>query len=362
MRFMRRSVSQSTAEPAIANRRSLAIDTRNRDAPGTPGKLPQKNKVALKSWIIGGSIGLVGLVLILLPNIVDLYTLSLLYTMFIYLALAQSWNLVGGYTGLVSLGHAAFFGLGAYTTAMLMTTTTVPFFVAIIASGLLATSFAAAIALPVFRFRGIYFAIGTLVLAEALHLWMINWSLTGGAQGLNLPLTNSPDQVGFYYIALAIAAATTGLLALILRGKLGIGLRAIRDNEDAAQNMGVNTFRVKLSAFALSAFIAGLIGGIHAVYLGTIEPYSIFSIDWTTTAISIVIIGGIGTLIGPIIGAAFVTLLAEWLADYQMIHLIITGLIMILIIRFLPAGIWGQLRRIPLLDRVAKKIRMIRSV
>src|SRR5260370_256673 len=117
-----------------------------------------------------------------------------------------------------------------------------------------------------------------LVLAEGSPLWMINWSVTGGAQGINLPLSNLPDPNTFYYIGLVLAAGATGTLALILHTKLGIGLRAIRDNEDAAQNMGVNTFRVKLYAFAISAFIAGLTGGIHAAYLGTIEPYSIFSL------------------------------------------------------------------------------------
>ena len=196
----------------------------------------------MRTLMLIGLIVLLGLVLVLLPIVADPYTISLLYTLFIYVALAQSWNLVGGYTGLVSLGQAAFFGLGAYAAALLLTFTGVPFLVSIVASGLVATAFAIAIAVPVFRFRGIYFAIGTLVLAEALRLWMINWSVTGGAQGINLPLNNLPDPNTFYYIGLLLAAGATGVLTLILHTKLGIGLRAIRDNEDAAQNMGVNTF------------------------------------------------------------------------------------------------------------------------
>lgn len=294
-------------------------------------------------WLVAA---LIGLALLLFPFVADPYSVALAYTLFISVALAQSWNLIGGYSGLASLGQVAFFGLGAYTTALLLTRSGVSFFVAVVASGLIATLFAVAISLPVFRFRGIYFSIGTLVLSEALRIWMINWSLTGGAQGIDLPLDNIPDPTSFYYIGLAVAAGATGVIALILHTKLGIGLRAIRDNEDAAQNMGVNTFRVKLSALAISAFIAGLAGGIHAVYLGTIEPYSIFSVTWTITAINIVIIGGIGTLFGPIIGALFSTFLSEALKDYQSLHLIIAGLILILVIRFLPSGIWGQLRRI----------------
>ncbi len=295
-------------------------------------------------WLRWPIAALIGVGLLIFPFFADPYPISLAYTLFIYVALAQSWNLVGGYTGLVSLGQAAFFGLGAYTTALLLTRSGLPFFLAALISGVVATGFAAAISLPVFRFRGIYFAIGTLILAEALRIWMINWNLTGGAQGINLPLATAPDPLTFYYIGLALAAGATGVIALILRTKLGIGLRAIRDNEDAAQNMGVNTFRVKLYAFAISAFIAGLAGGIHAVYLGTIEPYSIFSINWTLIAVNTVIIGGIGTLFGPIIGALFSTLLSEALKDYENVHLIITGVILILVIRFLPAGIWGQLR------------------
>lgn len=298
----------------------------------------------LRRLVLIGLIGLVGLVLVFLPGVADPYTIFLLYTLFIYVALAQSWNLLGGYTGLVSLGQAAFFGLGAYASALLLTYSGVPFFISIIASGLVATAFAVAIAVPAFRFRGIYFAIGTLVLAEALRLWMINWSVTGGAQGINLPVNNLPDPNTFYYMALALATGATGTLALILHTKLGVGLRAIRDNEDAAQNMGVNTFRVKLYAFVISAFIAGLTGGVHAAYLGTIEPYSIFSLAWTIAAVNIVIIGGVGTLAGPLIGAIFITILSQSLANYQAVQLIITGVILILVIRFLPSGIWGSLR------------------
>ena len=319
---------------------------------------PKRQYIQWIGWLRWLIAGLIGAGLLLFPFVADPYPISLAYTLFIYIALAQSWNLVGGYTGLVSLGQAAFFGLGAYTTALLLTRSGLPFFLAALVSGAIATGFAAAISIPVFRFRGIYFAIGTLILAEALRIWMINWSLTGGAQGINLPLDTAPDPITFYYVGLALAASATGVIALILRTKLGIGLRAIRDNEDAAQNMGVNTFRVKLYAFAISAFIAGLAGGIHAVYLGTIEPYSIFSINWTLIAVNTVIIGGIGTLFGPIVGALFSTFLSEALKDYENVHLIVTGVILILVIRFLPAGIWGQLRnRVSLRGIVTKATR-----
>lgn len=305
-------------------------------------------------WLQWGGLAVVGLILLLLPTFIDRYTVFLLYILFLNIALAQSWNLVGGYTGLISLGHAAFFGIGAYTAAILMSDLNWPFVPAVIAGGLLAAIFAAIIALPIFRFRGVYFAIGTLILAEALRIWMINWEFTGGAQGLSFPIGQSPSLITFYYIMLGIAAGMTTLLAVILRSQLGLGLRAIRDNEQSAQNMGVNIFRTKLYAFLMSAFAAGLIGSVHAVRLSVIEPYSIYSVNWTIEMINIVIIGGMGTLAGPILGAIFITFLGEALADFYTFHLMITGVIFILVIRFMPAGIWGWLHDSKTVSRLVK--------
>ena len=310
-----------------------------------------------QQWIPGGLLAVVILALILMPALAGRYTVFILYILFLRIGLAQSWNLVAGYTGLISLGHAAFFGMGAYTTGMLIIYLGLPFVSSAIAGGLVAALFSVVISVPTFRFRGIYFAIGTLILAEALRIWMINWELTGGAQGLHLPVASVPSLNVFYYVMLGIAAGTTGLIVVILRMKLGIGLRAIRDNEDVAQNMGVNTFQTKLYAFSISAFTAGLMGGVHATKLGAIEPYSIFGIAWTTTMINIVIIGGIGTITGPIIGAIFLTLLSENLADFYTYHLIITGIILILAIRFMPTGIWGTIRDSRLATSITKALR-----
>ncbi len=314
-------------------------------------------KMQKQQWLAWGLLAVVMLALILLPAFAGRYTVFILYILFLYIGLAQSWNLVAGYTGLISLGHAAFFGIGAYTTGMLITYLGVPFGPAAIAGGLVAALFSAVISVPTFRFRGIYFAIGTLILAEALRIWMINWEVTGGAQGLHFPVGSGPSLNGFYYTMLGIATSLILLTVVILRTKLGIGLRAIRDNEDGAQNMGVNTFRTKLYAFLISAFAAGLMGAVHATKLGAIEPYSIFGIAWTTTMINIVIIGGIGTVTGPIIGAIFITLLSENLASFYTYHLIITGIILILTIRFMPSGIWGAIRDSRLATRITHALR-----
>lgn len=299
-----------------------------------------------RRYYLWGLIGLLGVILIIVPHVISRYMIFVFYMVWLSIGLAQSWNFLAGYAGLISLGHAAFFGFGAYTTAMVVGHWGVPFWVAAIGGGLMAAAFSAAVALPIFRFRGIYFAVGTLVLAEALRIWMINWDFTGGAQGIHLAPGTGTNLMGFYYIMLCIAAGTTVLLIVILRTKLGMGLRAIGNNEDSAQNMGVNTFRAKLYAFLISAFIAGFIGGIHATKMASIEPYSIFSSMWTLSTVNTVIIGGTGTVLGPILGSIFVIFLSELLADYHTFHLVITGIILILVIRLIPAGIWGQIRLI----------------
>jgi branched-chain amino acid transport system permease protein len=311
-----------------------------------------------RRYIQWALIGLLALALIAAPHVLDRYMIFLLYLLCLNIGLAQGWNLLAGYAGLISLGVAAFFGIGAYTAAMTIIHLGFHFLVGSFLGGLLAAAFAAAVALPIFRFRGIYFAIGTLVLSEALRIFMINWKFTGSADGLNLPLESGTSLMWFYYIMLCVAAGTTILLVIILRAKLGMGLRAIGDNEDSARNMGVNTFRTKLYAFLISAFTAGFIGGIHATKMLSIEPYSIFTPMWTLSTANIVIIGGMGTLAGPILGSFFVLFLSELLADYYTFHLIITGVILIVIIRFVPEGIWGKIRDIRWVKRITG--RMIR--
>lgn len=293
--------------------------------------------------------------LALVPNFAGRYWTFVLYFFFLSVTLAQSWNLIGGYTGLISLGHAAFFGIGAYTAALAVINLHLPLALAFLAGGVLAALFGFLISFVTFRFRGVYFTIGTLVLAEALRLWMINWDVTGGAQGLQFPFEGGWAQRTYYLVMLGLAALSTALVLLILRSKLGVGLRAIRDNEDSARNMGVDIFRTKLTVFVLSAFLAGLVGAVHAGRLGAIEPYSIFGSSWSISTINIVIIGGLGTVLGPVVGALFNSVSSELLADFSNLHLVIEGLLVILIIRFLPGGLVG-LFRFPRWGRPAKRL------
>jgi branched-chain amino acid transport system permease protein len=309
------------------------------------------------------ALAIAAILLAFVPSVFERYVIFVIYFFLLNVALAQSWNLVGGFTGLVSLGHVAFIGIGAYTSSILIADANAPIWLSFLAGGLMAALFAFVISFATFRSRGVYFAIGTLVLAEALRLWMINWEFTGGARGVQLPIGIGPSREQYFYLMLGLAVGSTALVMWIMQGKLGLGLKAIRDNEDSARNMGVDVFRTKLTAFLISAFIAGLVGAVHAGRLGAIEPYSIFGSSWTIGIVNIVIIGGVGTIIGPIIGAIFNSVTSELLADYSGVHLILEGVLVILIIRFLPKGLWGfiesTVRKIPFVKSLETKFETV---
>lgn len=284
----------------------------------------------------------VGLLLVGVPSFTDRYIQLVGFDVFLLAALAQAWNLLAGYGGLVSLGSAAFVGIGSYTAAKLSLATPAPLLLAVGAGGVVAAGFAALVSVPLFRLRGIYFSIGTLALAEALAIWMVNWNALGGSRGMYITAP-APTPGQLYELGLATAVVTTAILVLALPTRLGIGLRGIRDNEDVAQQMGVPTFRTKLAAFTASAFLMGVVGGLEAGKLSVIEPMGAFSLQWTIEVVSIAIIGGQGTIVGPLLGAAFLVALGEGLAAYPELHVAISGLILIVVIRFAPRGIWGSL-------------------
>jgi branched-chain amino acid transport system ATP-binding protein len=275
-----------------------------------------------------------------LPMLVDEYYTLVLYQVLIYVALAQAWNLLAGYGGLVSLAPAASVGIGMYSAAVLANHFNLAVPLLVIGGGLVAALFALLVSVPMFRFRGLYFAIATLVLGTALGVFMVNWNGLGGAVGLFLA-TYAPSAITIYYYALLLAIASVVIVYVVLRTRLGLSLRAIRDDEDTAQEIGVSTFRTKLWVWVVSSFLIGMVGGLQAVRLGIVEPYGAFSLTWTINIVSTTIVGGVGTIVGPIIGAGFTAWLSEALSGYPEIHVAITGVIVILIIRFAPAGIWG---------------------
>jgi ABC-type branched-subunit amino acid transport system ATPase component/ABC-type branched-subunit amino acid transport system permease subunit len=270
------------------------------------------------------------------------YELLVAYQIAQLAALAQAWNLMAGYGGLVSLAVAAFVGVGSYATTKLSLAAGLTLIPSVLVGGVFAALFALIVAVPMFRFRGPYFTIGSLVLAQALAIFMSNYNGLGGNQGLSLE-SAAPSQSDLYMLVLVAALVITAATVIVVRGKLGLGLMAVRDDEDVAERVGVRTFRTKLVAFVISAAIMGIVGGVQAQYLGHIEPTGSFSLNWTIDSVNAAIIGGVGTVLGPLIGAAASIELSTRLSHLPEVHLMIIGALLILIVRFAPAGIWGTL-------------------
>jgi branched-chain amino acid transport system permease protein len=288
-------------------------------------------------------------VLALLPIIgVPRVWLLYLFLFFTYLAMANMWNLLAGYSGLICLCPAAFVGLGGYTMTV-MTWLGLPYYVGIIPGGIVAALFAMLISIPVFRLRGIYFAIGTLVVPEILRFVFLLWKPVGGAiygrgAGYTVKGVAEVPQSQVYWLALAIGIASIFFMRYILRSKLGSGLAAIRDNDSTAANSGINVFNLKLCSFVIAAFVIGIAGTICYIYQGYIEPASAFSIRWLITIMLATVIGGEGTEEGPIVGTVIVVFLYFVLARYAEISLIIQGTILIGIMLVAPQGIMGFAR------------------
>jgi ABC-type branched-subunit amino acid transport system ATPase component/ABC-type branched-subunit amino acid transport system permease subunit len=277
------------------------------------------------------------------PSFSSEYSQQVFFRIFELIALAQAWNLMAGYAGMVSLAPAAFIGAGSYATAKLSISAGFGIVPSILAAGAVAVIFALIVSVPMFRFRGLYFTIGTLVLASALQIWMVNWNGLGGSVGLTL--TNiAPTTEEFYFYSLALAAISTIVAVVVMRSRRGLSLTAIRDNEDVAQEVGVRTFRTKLWVWLVSSALLGMVGGLQAQQLGIIVPEGAFSLQWTIEIINATVIGGLGTIVGPALGAGLTTWLSEELANYPEVHIAITGAILILVIRFAPGGVWGSLK------------------
>ncbi|OGP70085.1 MAG: hypothetical protein A2169_15295 [Deltaproteobacteria bacterium RBG_13_47_9] len=285
--------------------------------------------------ITGGILALLALVPLTTTrtDLLTWFTFTLLY-----ITLSQSWNIIGGYTGQQNLGHAAFFGLGALSSRYLWLSG-IPLPIAFLLGALVAAFFALVIGFPAFRLRGIYFVIGTLVLAEILRI--VVDTLLPRALVLPSKLLSTYSLVPRYYISLGIAFLTVAAVYAISRSRLGLGLMSIRENEDAAETLGVNTQIHKLVAFLISTFFAGLAGGIYAYYSSAVQPGYLFQPVWTFDAVIIVFVGGVGTILGPIIGSVFFVLLQRLLSLYLPggMHLAVFGVLFIIVVLFLPGGL-----------------------
>ncbi len=276
--------------------------------------------------------------------------LRLLGEIYLYLSLACLWNLMAGYAGLVSVGQQAYVGFGGYMLFALTMFAGLPPIVAIGVGGVLAALLAIPIASLIFRLNGAYFAIGTWVVAEVFRLTFAQVSALGGGSGSSLPVSIvkslAPSRSGreslSYFLAIGALILVFVLIYLFLRSKRGLALTAIRDNEAAAAGLGVNIWRTKLEVYVVTAALTAVIGGLIFLQKLRISPDAAFSVnDWTAFVIFIVVIGGIGTLEGPIIGTILFFLLRETLADYGTAYLIILGLVAIIVMIKAPRGVWG---------------------
>ncbi len=283
--------------------------------------------------------------LVSVPVWASSYVMQLLFLICLYLTMGQMWNLLGGYAGLVSLGQQIFIGLGAYTLAVMTELYRLPVWPSIFVGGVVSVLFGLVASRVLFRMHGVYFTIATWILAECLVVFFSNWEYVRMGQGFFIRSGYGTTGPEMYYPALGLALGSIALVFLLLRSKLGLGLTAMRDDEGAAESMGVEIFRSKLYCFLIASFMTGVTGGVY--YLGQVfvQPYAVFSINWTVALVFIVIIGGIGTIEGPIVGAIIYVLLQQYLAAYAGVSLIILGVIAIAIILLAPQGIMGTIQR-----------------
>ena len=287
-------------------------------------------------WLIYAGIAVVLLIVPKLSFVTDT-NLDLLIALFTVASLASSWNILAGFVGQINLGHGAFFGVGALVTRELWLDGT-PLLLALLAGGGAAALVALVVGVPALRLRGIYFAVGTLALGETLRLTVS--TTMPRISRLPGPALRAYDYEPRYYLALAVLIVIVASVYVLRRSKLGLGMMAIREDEAAARSVGVNAFLYSLIAFIMSAFFAGLTGGTFGYFhLGYYPSYP-FTPMWTFDGLLVTFIGGIGTLGGPLLGAAFFVLVRDVLASNLVnFHLVIFGALFIVIVLLLPGGI-----------------------
>jgi branched-chain amino acid transport system permease protein len=291
-------------------------------------------------WALGV---LVGLGFVVLPLFIEGYWIRVLTSIFMYAIITAALNIIAGYAGYAAFGNIVFFGVGAYTTAMLMLRVGFYWWTGALIGGLLAAIYAILLGIPILRLRGHYFAIATLGINRATEQIALDWgSFTGGGKGITLPLPKMEIQNFYamiYFIMLGLLLVTILVNYVISRSRLGYALRAIRDNEDAAEASGIFAPRCKIVAWAISAFITGVTGGVFAYWFSFIEPATVFDIMIAVKAFVMMMLGGAGTVLGPVIGAFLIEVISEtvW-GQFLTLHMLILGIIMVGVVILIPRG------------------------
>ena len=306
-------------------------------------------------WISIGSIIFPATVLIIflvvLPFQTSYYVVSLMCSIFFYVALAQGLNVLSGFVGYVNFGYVGWVGIGSYTTMILLNRFGLHWLPTLILSGIFAALVGIVIGHPLLKIKGIYFAIAAFTFAEGIRFLFSSELLspiTHGGEGVTVTNHNLTLN-GQYFVALFIALLAVAVVYKISTGKFGLRLLAIKSEELPAECLGINTTLNKIAAFAISSFFAGAVGGLMAIHVFFIDPESVFSVEITLQSILMLFLGGGGTVFGPVIAAIFLTLTSELLwAKFILLHTGILGIILVFVILFLPAGIvpWLQDRKI----------------
>lgn len=278
------------------------------------------------------------------PWVTGLAGLSTLTYLVLYAGLAQAWNLASGFGGQASLGHAAFLGAGAYAASITILHTSLPLAAALALAATAGAALAALAALALLRLRGVYFAVGSLALSAAVLTWAENWNYTGASQGMSLPLTALPAPQGIYYLVAAVTLAVTAIAWAITRTRAGVRVMAIRDDEDAAAGLGVNPRTARVLAMAVSGAFTGLLGAVVALNQVIVTPDNVFGLTWTVGMLVMTIVGGIGTVVGPLAGAFVVYyLIQQQLLNYPTLSAVLSGVLLVAVVRFTRNGVWGAL-------------------
>ncbi|MGB0085303.1 MAG: branched-chain amino acid ABC transporter permease [Rhodomicrobiaceae bacterium] len=290
----------------------------------------------------------------------DVYLQNVLILTLMYAAVSQSWNILGGYCGQISLGHALYFGIGAYAASVLFVKYGVSPWLGMVVGGGLAAALALALGYPCFRLKGHYYSIATIVIAEIGLLLAHNWDYIGGALGMQWPfnpdswatLQFARDKIPYFYFALGLFIVTWLVTYLIEESRWGYWWRAVKDNPEAAQSLGVTVFESKMAAAAISAFFTAIAGAFYAAFVSYIDPESVMSFRFSLLFALPAVLGGIGTLWGPVVGAAVLIPVTEITRSYaggsgSGLDLIIYGALIMLIALLKPEGILSIFRRAP---------------
>ena len=314
--------------------------------------------IAGRALTLAGGLALLGYIVFLMaaPFFANRATLNLLYLVLYFVVLAGSWNLASGFTGYINFGHVAFVGMGMYGAAIAIVDARWHWAPALLLGGVVAAVYGAALSFPLLRVKGPYFTITTLAIAEGTRILMSSEYLEGITRaGSGIPLFTRISFETKYALMLTLAALVVAVTYGLANSRLGLRLLAIREDEVAAENLGIDTVRLKVGVFVLGAFFAGLAGAVHATYLSYIDPVNAFNIQYTIIPIVMAFFGGMGTVLGPVVGGSLLQLLNDYVwANMLQMNMAVFGALLVLLILFLPDGVLEWLKQRGLLPKTRR--------